>query len=235
METDKHNIPKRLAIYRHKLGKSQEEMSKELGVNQSHYSKMENGTKYISYRSLKRFEENGGDVNYLITGIPYHTGIVEACVQRCRTEQGKTELIKTLLWITRQGTILTYGEDRKEENRKVWKYIRLAEQRNTQETIWKNIRNLEHLTQAQMAESLKINIKRYQRLEKLEVDPDADILNSLYFLYGYSPLAILDENMYYIDEINKSWENFPESVKLQLHTVLEENMKLIFMYEKQEK
>ena len=34
METDKHNIPKRLAIYRHKLGKSQEEMSKELGVNQ---------------------------------------------------------------------------------------------------------------------------------------------------------------------------------------------------------
>lgn len=55
METDKHNIPKRLAIYRHKLGKSQEEMSKELGVNQSHYSKMENGTKYISYRSLKRF------------------------------------------------------------------------------------------------------------------------------------------------------------------------------------
>ena len=139
------------------------------------------------------------------------------------------------MWITRQGTILTYGEDRKEENRKVWKYIRLAEQRNTQETIWKNIRNLEHLTQAQMAESLKINIKRYQRLEKLEVDPDADILNSLYFLYGYSPLAILDENMYYIDEINKSWENFPESVKLQLHTVLEENMKLIFMYEKQEK
>ena len=111
----------------------------------------------------------------------------------------------------------------------------MAEQRNTQETIWKNIRNLEHLTQAQMAESLKINIKRYQRLEKLEVDPDADILNSLYFLYGYSPLAILDENMYYIDEINKSWENFPESVKLQLHTVLEENMKLIFMYEKQEK
>ncbi|MGN0399963.1 MAG: helix-turn-helix domain-containing protein [Blautia sp.] len=231
MEADKHNIPKRLAMYRHKLGKSQEEMSKELGVNQSHYSKMENGTKYISYRSLKKFEENGGDVNYLITGIPYRTGIVEVCTDRCRTERGKTELIKTLLWITRQGTILAYGDDWNEENRKIWKYIRLAEQRNTKETIWKNIRGLEHLTQAQMAEGLKMNIKRYQRLEKLEVDPDADILNSLYFLYGYSPLVILDENTYYIDEINKSWEGFPEVVKTHLNAVLEENIKLISMYE----
>ena len=56
--TLEHNsISQRLVSYRQQLGKSQAEMSREFGVNQSHYSKLESGTKYISYSSLKKFEK----------------------------------------------------------------------------------------------------------------------------------------------------------------------------------
>ena len=51
-----------------------------------------------------------------------------------------------------------------------------------------------------MAERLDINIKRYQRLERMEAEPDAVILNSLYTLFGYSPLIILHENLYYAED-----------------------------------
>lgn len=160
--TLEHNsISQRLVSYRQQLGKSQAEMSREFGVNQSHYSKLESGTKYISYGSLKKFEKAGGDVNYLVTGVHYKTGIVEDCMKRCRTSDGKIELMKALFWLTRQGIMLMHGENWKEANQRVWKYIRLAEEKEQHRNIWRSIRKIEDLTQMKMAERLDINIKRY--------------------------------------------------------------------------
>lgn len=232
--TLEHNsISQRLVGYRQQLGKSQAEMSREFGVNQSHYSKLESGTKYISYSSLKKFEEAGGDVNYLITGVHYKTGIVEDCMERCKTSDGKVEIMKALFWLTRQGIILMHGENWRETNQRVQKYIRLAEEKEQQTNIWKIIRKIEDLTQMKMAERLDINIKRYQRLERMEAEPDAVILNSLYTLFGYSPLIILHENLYYAEEINKCWSEFPDEVKEQLSAVLEEDLKLITLCEQE--
>ena len=87
--TLEHNsISQRLVSYRQQLGKSQAEMSREFGVNQSHYSKLESGTKYISYSSLKKFEKAGGDVNYLVTGVHYKTGIVQDFGWKNRINEG---------------------------------------------------------------------------------------------------------------------------------------------------
>ena len=232
--TLEHNsISQRLVSYRQQLGKSQAEMSREFGVNQSHYSKLESGTKYISYSSLKKFEKAGGDVNYLVTGVHYKTGIVEDCMKRCRTSDGKIELMKALFWLTRQGIMLMHGENWKEANQRVWKYIRLAEEKEQHRNIWRSIRKIEDLTQMKMAERLDINIKRYQRLERMEAEPDAVILNSLYTLFGYSPLIILHENLYYAEEIKKCWSEFSDEVRMQLNGVLEEDLKLIALCERE--
>ena len=232
--TLEHNsISQRLVSYRQQLGKSQAEMSREFGVNQSHYSKLESGPKYISYSSLKKFEKAGGDINYLVTGVHYKTGIVEDCMKRCRTSDGKIELMKALFWLTRQGIMLMHGENWKEANQRVWKYIRLAEEKEQHRNIWRSIRKIEDLTQMKMAERLDINIKRYQRLERMEAEPDAVILNSLYTLFGYSPLIILHENLYYAEEINKCWSEFSDEVRMQLNGVLEQDLKLIALCEQE--
>lgn len=232
--TLEHNsISQRLVSYRQQLGKSQAEMSREFGVNQSHYSKLESGTKYISFSSLKKFEEAGGDVNYLITGVHYKKGIVEECMKRCKTVDGKIELMKALFWLTRQGMSLTHGENWKETNQKVWNYIRLAEEKEHETNIWRSIRKIEDLTQFKMAERLDINIKRYQRLERMEAEPDAVILNSLYRLFGYSPLIILHEDLYYAEEINKCWSEFSEEIRQELNRILEEDLSLIMLCEKE--
>ena len=230
---ERNSISQRLVSYRQQLGKSQAQMSREFGVNQSHYSKLESGTKYISYSSLKKFEEAGGDVNYLITGVHYKKGVVEDCIRRCKTSDGKAEIMKALFWLTRQGIILMQGENWKEINQRILKYIRLAEGKEQQTNIWKSIREIEDLTQMKMAERLDINIKRYQRLERMEAEPDAEILNSLYTLFGYSPLIILHENLYYAEEINKCWSEFSEEVREQLNAVLEEDLKLIMLCEQE--
>ena len=102
--TLEHNsISQRLVSYRQQLGKSQAEMSREFGVNQSHYSKLESGTKYISYSSLKKFEKAGGDVNYLVTGVHYKTGIVEDCMKRCRTSDGKNRINEGIILADQTG------------------------------------------------------------------------------------------------------------------------------------
>ena len=99
--------------------------------------------------------------------------------------------------------------------------------------IWRSIRKIEDLTQMKMAERLDINIKRYQRLERMEAEPDAVILNSLYTLFGYSPLIILHENLYYAEEINKCWSEFSDEVRMQLNGVLEQDLKLIALCEQE--
>ena len=47
-----------------------------------------------------------------------------------------------------------------------------------------------------MASLLDINIKRYRRIEKNQVLPDADILYSLYMKLGYSPLIVMDSDFF---------------------------------------
>ena len=76
-----------------------------------------------------------------------------------------------LFWLTRQGIMLMHGENWKEANQRVWKYIRLAEEKEQHRNIWRSIRKIEDLTQMKMAERLDINIKRYQRLERMEAEP----------------------------------------------------------------
>ena len=143
-------------------------------------------------------------------------------MKRCRTSDGKIELMKALFWLTRQGIMLMHGENWKEANQRVWKYIRLAEEKEQHRNIWRSIRKIED-----------INIKRYQRLERMEAEPDAVILNSLYTLFGYSPLIILHENLYYAEEINKCWSEFSDEVRMQLNGVLEQDLKLIALCEQE--
>ncbi len=217
-------VPERMKESRILSKMSQEEACQQFAVTQSHYSKLEKGAKIISIESLKAFEKQGGDIDYLITGKHRYSGIVDEYVAKRTTVIGKVETVKLMLWLVRQGLILC--EEETEILGDSWKYIRLMDSQKN-DTIWERIREVEGISQEKMAEKLDINIKRYRKIEKLEVEPDAEILYSLYAEFGYSPQVILDQNAYCMNEINKIWDTFSEEIQMMLKRHLDYDVQLI--------
>ena len=85
-----------------------------------------------------------------------------------------------------------------------------------------------------MAEIFDVNIKRYRNIEKEKTKPNAEILHTLYHKLKYSPLLVLDQKMYYVDEMNRAWDLFPEDISEELGTIIETILKFVQAHEEQE-
>lgn len=219
-------VPQRLCAYRKALGKTQKEMAEKFGVKQDHYSRLESGKTFLSYRNLLCFVSNGGDIYYLITGKERYVGVIDAYLDNFKLLRDKVEIVKLILWATYQS--ISYEKSNEiYEIKRAWKHIELIENEKKMNSMWRNIRKVEGISQQRMAERLDINIKRYQRMENLRTKPDAEILHSLFFDLGYSPLVMMKQDMFYLDEINKIWDEFPEKTRERLEGVIEQGIKLI--------
>lgn len=219
-------VPQRLCAYRKALEKTQKEMAEKFGVKQDHYSRLESGKTFLSYRNLLCFVSNGGDIYYLITGKERYVGVIDAYLDNFKLLRDKVEIVKLILWATYQS--ISYEKSNEiYEIKRAWKHIELIENEKKMNSIWRNIRKIEGISQQRMAERLDINIKRYQRMENLRTKPDAEILHSLFFDLGYSPLVMMKQDMFYLDEINKIWDEFPEKTRERLEGVIEQGIKLI--------
>lgn len=219
-------VPQRLCAYRKALGMIQKEMSERFGVKQDHYSRLESGKTLLSNRNLLCFMRSGGDIYYLITGKERYTGMLNVYLDNFKLLRDKVEIVKLILWATYQS--IPYEKSNEiYEIKRAWKHIELIENEKKMNSIWRNIRKVEGISQQRMAERLDINIKRYQRMENLRTKPDAEILHSLFFDLGYSPLVMMKQDMFYLDEINKIWDEFPEKTRERLEGVIEQGIKLI--------
>lgn len=218
-------VLQRLTSYRNSLNKTQAEMGEQFGIDQSHYWKIESGSKRISYKSLKHFEEQGGDVCYLITGIRRNYGKMDELISRCQTTEGKKALLEVMLWAMNQGIGLDHQKST--VSPRSYRSLKLFQGENDSVSVWENIRRVEGISQVRMAEILDINIKRYRRIEKMSVYPDSEILNTLYCELEYSPLTVLDSRLYYLDEMNYMWEGFSKTVKDKLEVFLKTALDLI--------
>lgn len=228
METGYSSVIDRLKWYRKKLNKTQSGMSEMFEVGQAHYSKLEDGKKIISYRSLEMFDKNGGDVQFLITGECYRQGRIDRYLSQCKTENGRRELLKLLFWVSRQGeAICNSNYDKTKLTKKTSSSVALTDYMEKDTSTWKNIRLLENLTQIQMAEILDINIKRYRRIEKMQSKPDAEILYTAYEKLGYSPLIIMKQEYYYLNELNNVWDKFSEKMIGRLDEIVRQGINLI--------
>lgn len=219
-------VPQRLCAYRKALEKTQKEMAEKFGVKQDHYSRLENGKTLLSYRNLLCFMRSGGDIYYLITGKERYTGVINVYLDNFKLLRDKVEIVKLILWATYQS--ISYEKSNEiYEIKRAWKHIELIENEKKMNSIWRNIRKVEGISQQRMAERLDINIKRYQRMENLRTKPDAEILHSLFWDLGYSPLVMLKQDVFYLDEINKIWDEFPEKTRERLEGVIEQGIKLM--------
>ncbi len=231
MENNYLSIPGRLAAYRKLMNLSQTQMGEKFGVTQSHYSKMESGMKGVSFRALRSFEENGGDPFFLITGERREEGKLELYLERCDSDYGKEKIFEILVWAAEA------GRERKETEMPILtertdKCIRLMRDYSEEQTVWQNIRRAEDCSQEDMAKLFDINVKRYRSIEKEESMPDAEILQTLYEKMHYSPLVIMDREMYYMDELNRVWESMSPDWLREAEILVEQAFKVVHISEK---
>lgn len=99
-------IPLRLRKYRKILKLTRKEISRWLGIRQSHSYQLKSGYKIIALKSLRSFAEQGGDICYTITGRKQTAGLMDEYLGQCRTDYGKNKLIKMMLWLNHQGLFL---------------------------------------------------------------------------------------------------------------------------------
>lgn len=227
MGQDYSEVVERLQRYRQIMRKTQKEMSADMGITQSHYAKLESGANVISYDCLITFERNGGDVNYLITGLSSEPGVLDDYMMQCTTKAGRVRMYKLIVWTVNVGLALEHGRDT-ELPEAVYRNLRLAQMElDMPWSVWKSIRRLDGITQYQMAEILGINIKRYVRLEKELIGPDAEILHRLYSGLSYTPDLALPTSPYYMTECSNAWGCFSEGVRDRLISMLDLGLALI--------
>lgn len=223
MRVEYGEIPHRLQEYRKHISKSQEEMGALLCVSQSHYGRLESGKNILSFEIIKTFLGKGGDIFWLITGEHYQRGIMDQYLEKCKSPDDRPEVLRLLIWVIRQGLRKSRLQV-PQELRNMWKYVVLAENEYRENNIWINIRRAEGFSQKQMADKMEIDVKRYRRLERLELQPDAYILMTLYRRLSYSPLLFLEDKLYFPDVINRIWEEFSGEIQEQCIRMLNEGM-----------
>lgn len=211
-------VPERLKECRERQKLTQEQMGRLFGVTQSHYAKLESGTKIISYASLEMYEKSGGDSYYLLTGKERRAGKLDEYMNRCEGDLAKKIFFELAVSIIKCGAMLCAFSDHFISDL-TYKSMRLAESKST--SIWEKIRDAERMSQLKIAELLDINIKRYRRIEKGDVEPDAEILCTLYHKLHYSPMIFLNQEIFYLDELNQIWDQFPVNMQRMLVRVME--------------
>ena len=231
MASNYSQVLERLLKYRTDLGKTQQQMGQQFDVTQGHYAKLESGAKIISYQSLKHFEKLGGDINFLLTGSVIQTGEINRYMDMCETQDGKKWLFESLVWLFDK-CIRRDIPKHPGFSQTTYKSLKLLAHLNKEDTIWESIRKTEQLSQLKMAECFDINVKRYRRIEHLKVPPDAEILNTLYCRLHYSPLIITNQDVYFLDELNKIWDLFSDETKNRIKPLLQELLAFIQSYEK---
>lgn len=216
----------RLHDLREKYNISQSRMAEIFGMTQSHYSKVERGKSLISFSTLVRLHENKVDIDYLVTGIENKKSVLDDYVARCK-EGKKADMLSAITWAFKQVLDEEGVCPDMEEIRRHRKVVNLIIQRNNKineaASIWKIIRNDNNLTQQQMADRLKINIKKYRQIEKCNIEPDVKILTELYKEFEYLPTMMMPEIDINISYLNKIWYAFPDVFKGEVLRCIDNN------------
>ena len=220
---------KRLIVYRKSNGLSQEEMGKRSDLTQSHYNKIENMSKTMSFKSLAVLNETGVSADFLVTGIEQKHTILNDLLMQC-SENDRADFIYMAVIYIELGLRYNGAADEayREISTKEIAILRsdIEEKGAADHSVWKNIRKINNLTQEQMSKELDIDIKTYRDIEKGKSKPNVEILALLYERLGYPPSLILDvENKNYLYVINEVWlrlsDDLQDIIKKELERFLE--------------
>ena len=208
---------KRLIEYRKNNDLSQEEMGKRTNLTQSHYNKIENRNKIMSYNSLVVLNSEYISADFLITGIEQKETVLNDLLMQCGETDKADFLYMAVICI--ELVIKYHGvvdETYKEISTKEIEVLRsdMEEENTADYSVWKCIRKLSNLTQEQMSQELDIDIKTYRDIEKGKSKPNVEILALVYEKLGYPPSLFFEvDNKNYLYAINEVWLRLPAEMQ----------------------
>lgn len=223
-------VLKRLIAYRRRVKKSQVQMSEEIGLTQSHYSKIERGAKTITNDVLLKLHEMGVDIDHLITGVDSKGTILNELLEQCPPEN-RVDFMNIVisyinmmmsnnennLYCKNELELLKFNLDKKNDKKN---------SKNV-ETVWKCIRKTHNLTQEKMADILDVNIKSYRAIEKGNSMPNVMILTNLYDKLGYFPTLVEDLDSNYLLMANRLWKLLSGKERATLEKIIKYNLDYI--------
>lgn len=224
----------RLRQYRKKMKLKQSEICEQMGITQSHYSKIERRDKIISNESLMKLCENGIDIDYLVTGKETHKTILDELFYKCPQSQRENLLNLMVLYVNI--AVTSTGREKTLCYTKELEILRFEFEEkvdDNEDTVWNCIRRISGLTQEKLAHELGIDIKSYREIEKERSMPNAETLTILYEKYGYYPSLITKRTSNYLFSINHVWSRLPEDVQERIAKVLENDLEYILNMQRQ--
>lgn len=214
---------KRLKEERKSRGVTQEEMGHYLWMDQTLYSRIENGNKRLTYYQLKGLCKSKLDISYIFTGKRHSDFEFEHVLD---VEFGK------LLFCL--GAINLLAAE-KGKNNLEWKKLYLDTKDieylhcslNNKTNLFKTVRVLNGLKQAEMVERVGVDIKKLRCLELEKTLPDNELLLIMYEVFGISPALFLQDEKFLRNDICCIIENGSPDVRRTLKTYIEYILELL--------
>lgn len=219
------NVLKRLKEER--LGKnwSQQELAHRLQMEQSHYSKVELGTKRFTFYELQRLCNTGLDVNYMYTGKRLK-GKKHEFKDSCNFPE--LFCFIGILYEISSYMVEVRGEvnwNKVREQIGFMQFFKFSYKCNS--NIFYVLRKYSGYTQYDMAEILHMDVKRVRTLENGKTLPDSEILWILYDKFHIPPSIILQESNDLVIEISSALDMLDNNMQKMIFTYFEESHNLL--------
>ncbi len=176
-----YDAMQRLKEERMLRGLTQEELGGRIGMTQGHYCKVEQAQKRLTYQELGRLAGEV-DLNYVYAGR--------------RMKQRHEEMLSSYSYeelfdylnITASLAACAYESQRLSKRDELYRQLRsirylTGEGGCREKTVFLAVRQMEQISQKDMAEQLGIDIKTYRVLERGKRLPDSEMIWRLYDIY----------------------------------------------------
>lgn len=224
----------RLECYRTRTGMTQAEFARRAGVTQSQISKQKKGLNIVTFEVLDMLDKNGCDVSYLLTGKKYTRTVLDEYYEQCQPDE-RDSLMELMIWGVGHSLMQqeTQRSSASASHRRMLaeriKYLQLRLQNEeARESVWYGLRAAHDLSQKQMAELIRVDIKKYVRIEKGRTKPDAEILLEIYERWGMSPNVILERKNGDLQELNALWHELHENRRSKVLKLIQFSEELFF-------
>lgn len=198
MSTRYSDVLIRLKEERCRLSLLQNDMARYIHINQSNYSKVEQGLRRLSYNDLTCLCETAIDMHYVFTGQRGNSYYLEQ-LKECSYSEAICYLNMIHSFIVLDGK-----KDSDSELKDLYeraRYIPLIEENQHSTNIWRVLRYYMNWQQQKMADKLGIDVKKLRGLENGRNMPDAELLCRIYDVFGIPPALILKDRKGVLSEI----------------------------------
>lgn len=207
----------RLREERCRLSLSQNDMARYIHINQSNYSKVEQGLRRLSYNELTCLCETAVDMHFVFTGQRGNSYYLEK-MKDCSYSEAicYLNMIHSFISLSDKKGSDCELKDLYERA----KYIPLIEENQHSTNIWRVLRYYMNWQQQKMADKLGIDVKKLRDLENGRNMPDGELLCRVYEVFGIPPALLLKDRKGVLSEITILLGMLDKEAEEKVYTLL---------------